>query len=62
VADGVSPKITKVIPVDRAVRYEILSQAHEVPGQAVVKVTKKDFFGPIVKNYVFTMEPDTAGR
>jgi alpha-glucuronidase len=62
VADGVSPKITKVIPADRAARYEILSQAHEVPGQAVVKVTKRDFFGPIVKNYVFTMEPDTAGR
>jgi alpha-glucuronidase len=57
---GVSPKITRVLPADRAARYEILSQAHGVPGQAVVKVSKEDFFGPIVKNYVFTMERDAA--
>ena len=31
-----------------------------VPGQAVVKVTKRDFFGPIVKNYVFNMVRDTT--
>jgi alpha-glucuronidase len=61
VAAGASPKITKVIPADRAARYQIISQAREVPGQAVVKVTKKDFFGPIVKNYVFTMERAPAG-
>jgi alpha-glucuronidase len=60
VAAGVSPRITKVIPAHRTARYEILSQAADVPGQAVVKVTKDDFFGPIVKNYVFTMERDTA--
>jgi alpha-glucuronidase len=60
VAAGASAKITKVIPTDRAARYEIVSQARAVPGQAVVKVTKQDFFGPIVKNYVFTMERDTT--
>jgi alpha-glucuronidase len=60
VAAGASAKITKVMPVDRAARYEILSQADDVPKQAVVRVTKEDFFGPIVKNYVFTMEPDTV--
>ncbi|MEO3873398.1 alpha-glucuronidase family glycosyl hydrolase [Nonomuraea sp. B12E4] len=53
---GASPKITKVIPSDRAARYEILSQADGVPGQAVVRVIKEDFFGPIVKDYVFVME------
>jgi alpha-glucuronidase len=60
VAAGSSPKITRVIPADRAARYEILSQADGVPGRAVVKVTKQDFFGPIVKNYVFTMERESA--
>ncbi|SDL82976.1 alpha-glucuronidase family glycosyl hydrolase [Nonomuraea jiangxiensis] len=54
---GASPKITKVIPADRAARYEILSQADGVPGQAVVRVTKEDFFGPLVKDYVFVMRP-----
>jgi alpha-glucuronidase len=57
---GASPKITRVIPADKAARYEIISQAADVPGQAVVKVTKNDFFGPIVKTYVFTMEPATT--
>jgi alpha-glucuronidase len=56
VPDGASPKITKVLTADRAARYEIVSQADGVPGTAVVKVTKNDFFGPLVKNYVFTME------
>jgi alpha-glucuronidase len=56
---GASPTITKVIPADRAARYEIVSQAGGVPGQAVVKVTKNDFFGPLVKNYVFTMQRAT---
>jgi alpha-glucuronidase len=60
VAAGASPRITKVIPADRATRYEILSQADDVPGQAVVRVTKEDFFGPIVKNYVFNMARGTA--
>ena len=39
---------------------ERVAQADDVPGRAVVKVTKTDFFGPIVKNYVFTMERDTT--
>lgn len=60
VPDGASPKITKVMTADRAARYEILSQADGVPGQAVVKVTKEDFFGPIVKNYIFAMEHGTT--
>lgn len=59
VAAGASPTITRVIPADREARYEILSQADTVPGQAVVKVVKEDFFGPLVKDYVFTMEPGT---
>ena len=37
VAADASPKVTKVIPADRTARYEILSRAHEVPVQAVVK-------------------------
>jgi alpha-glucuronidase len=60
VAAGAAPTITKVIPADRAARFEIVSQANGVPGQAVVKVTKDDFFGPIVKNYVFTMQQETG--
>lgn len=60
VPPGASPTITKVITADRAASYEILSQADGVPGQAVVKVTKEDFFGPIVKNYVFAMERGTT--
>ena len=28
--------------------------------QAVVKVSKTDFFGPLVKNYVFNIVPDTS--
>jgi alpha-glucuronidase len=59
VAAGASPRITDVIPADPAARYEIVSQADGVPGRAVVKVTKEDFFGPLVKNYVFEMVPDT---
>jgi alpha-glucuronidase len=60
VAAGASPTIIKVISADPAARHEIVSQADRVPGQAVVKVTKDDFFGPIVKNYVFAMEAETA--
>jgi alpha-glucuronidase len=52
---GGSPRITEVITADPAARAEIVSQADGVPGRAVVKVTKDDFFGPIVKNYVFEM-------
>jgi alpha-glucuronidase len=55
VAAGGSPRITEVITADPAARAEIVSQADGVPGRAVVKVTKNDFFGPIVKNYVFEM-------
>lgn len=57
VAAGTSPTITKVIPADPAVRYEILSQD---AGQAVVRVTGKSYFGPIVKDYVFTKVRDTT--
>jgi alpha-glucuronidase len=62
VAAGGSPRIAQVRTADPAARYEILSQAERVPGQAVVKVTKDDFFGPIVKNYVFHLVPDTTLR
>jgi alpha-glucuronidase len=60
VAAGASPRIADVITADPDARYEIVSQADSVPGQAVVKVTKDDFFGPIVKNYVFEMVRDTT--
>ena len=60
VAAGGSPAITKVIPAQRGVRYRILSQADQVPGQAVVKVTKDTSFGPVVKNYTFNLVPDTT--
>ncbi|QKV80159.1 alpha-glucuronidase family glycosyl hydrolase [Amycolatopsis sp. Hca4] len=52
-AAGASPRITKVVPADPAVRCEVLSQAAGVPGRAVVRVTGKTFFGPILKDYVF---------
>jgi alpha-glucuronidase len=57
---GARPTITKVTTADRAARHEILTQADAVPGRAVVRVTKNDFFGPIVKNYVFDMTHDPA--
>ncbi|MGI5521411.1 alpha-glucuronidase family glycosyl hydrolase [Micromonospora sp. CA-259024] len=57
---GASPTITKVRTADRKARYEIISQAGGVPGQAVVKVTTESFFGPLVKNYVFHLVPDTT--
>ncbi|MEU4473594.1 alpha-glucuronidase family glycosyl hydrolase [Micromonospora sp. NPDC023888] len=57
---GGSPTITKVRTADRKARYEIVSQAVSVPGQAVVKVTTESFFGPLVKNYVFNLVPDTT--
>jgi alpha-glucuronidase len=60
VAAGASPRITKVTTADPRARYEIVSQPKSVPGQAVVRVTKNDFFGPVVKNYVFTMVRDTT--
>jgi alpha-glucuronidase len=60
VAAGGSPVITKVIPADRRARYQILSQADQVPGRAVVKVTAESPFGPIVKNYTFDLVPDTT--
>jgi alpha-glucuronidase len=62
VAAGASPRITRVIPGDRRARTRIVSQAGGVPGRAVVKVTKDDFFGPLVKNYVFELVPDTTLR
>ena len=60
VTAGGSPTITGVIPADPAARYQIVSQAESVPGQAVVKVTKDDFFGPLVKNYVLNFVNDTT--
>ncbi|HEY6890477.1 MAG TPA: alpha-glucuronidase family glycosyl hydrolase, partial [Solirubrobacter sp.] len=60
VAAGASPAITAVTTAAPAAHAEIVSQATSVPGQAVVKVTKDDFFGPIVKNYVFNLVPDTT--
>jgi alpha-glucuronidase len=60
VTAGGSPRISAVRTADPAARYEILSQADRVPGQAVVKVTKDDFFGPLVKNYVFRFVPDST--
>jgi alpha-glucuronidase len=47
---------------DPRARHEIVSQADGVPGRAVVKVTTKGFFGPLVKNYVFDMVRDTTLR
>lgn len=57
---GASPQITAVRTADPAAHFQILSQADGVPGQAVVQVTKDDFFGPLVKNYVFNLVPDTT--
>ncbi|GAA2184660.1 alpha-glucuronidase family glycosyl hydrolase [Micromonospora lupini] len=57
---GGSPTITKVRTADRNARHQIVSQAASVPGQAVVKVTTESFFGPLVKNYVFNLVPDTT--
>ena len=59
-AAGASPAISAVRLADPAARAEIVSQATALPGQAVVKVTKDDFFGPLVKNYVFNLVPDTT--
>src|SRR3954453_12580437 len=56
---GAAPEITAVRPLDPAARAVIVSQS---AGQAVVKVTKDDFFGPLVKNYIFNLVPDTTLR
>ncbi|EHR61132.1 alpha-glucuronidase family glycosyl hydrolase [Saccharomonospora cyanea] len=60
VAAGGSPTITEVRTADLDARYEIVSQADNVPGTAVVKVTGQSFFGPLVKNYVLELVPDTT--
>lgn len=57
---GGSPTITRVETANPGARYEIVSQASGVPGTAVVKVTADSSFGPIVKNYVFDLVPDTT--
>ena len=57
---GASPRITAVVTADPAAHHQVLSQAVSVPGQAVVRVTKDDFFGPLVKHYVFDMVRDTT--
>ena len=49
--------ITAVRALDPAARAELVSQTDT---QAVVKVSKTDFFGPLVKNYVFNIVPDTS--
>ena len=59
VAAGASPAITKVRRPTRRQLPDPLP-GDSVPGQAVVSVTKNDFYGPIVKNYVFNMVPDTT--
>jgi len=56
---GGSPEITDVATADPAASYEIVAQADEVPGQAIVKATTEGFFGPLVKNYAFEMVEDT---
>ena len=62
VAAGASPQITSVRTADPRARYRIVEQAAGVPGQAVVEVTKRDFFGPLVKRYVFSFVRDTTLR
>ena len=47
---GAVPTITGVIAAD-GVRYEILKQAESISDTAIIKASKDDFFGPIVKNY-----------
>lgn len=54
---GASRTITAVRALDPGARAEIVSQSAD---QAVVKVTKTDFFGPLVKNYVLNFVPDTT--
>ncbi len=49
--------ITGVRALDPGARAELVSQTDT---QAVVKVSKTDFFGPLVKNYVFNIVPDTS--
>jgi len=51
--------ITAVRALDPEARAELVSQTDT---QAVVKVSKTDFFGPLVKNYVFDIVPDTSLR
>jgi alpha-glucuronidase len=60
VSAGASPRITDVATADPQAEVEIVSQAEGLPGRAVVKVTSEGFFGPLVKNYVFRMLPDTT--
>ena len=62
VAAGASPEITNVRLADPARARRSSRRRRRVPGQAVVKVTKTDFFGPLVKNYVFNLVPDTTLR
>jgi len=59
VPEGASPRITAV-RARRGAHYTILEQAPSVPGRAVVQVRGRSFFGPIVKNYVFELVPDTS--
>ena len=46
----------------RRARADRLAGRRACPGRPSVKVTKDDFFGPIVKNYVFNLVPDTTLR
>jgi alpha-glucuronidase len=54
---GASRTLTGLRTFDPAAKAELVSQTDE---QAVVKVSKTDFFGPLVKNYVFNLVPDTT--
>jgi alpha-glucuronidase len=54
---GATPRISRVVPAYRAASYRILQQASRVPGRAVVEVRTHAFFGPLVKDYVFNLEP-----
>ena len=54
---GSSPRITRVVTDDRSASYRILRQASQVPGKAVVEVRARSFIGPLVKDYVFDLQP-----
>lgn len=54
-----SPRITRVIPADRRASYRILQQAQGVPGTAKVEVRTQSFFGPLVKDYTFHLQPNS---
>ena len=52
-----SPRITRVVPANHATTYRIVRQASQTPGEAVVEVSTPSFFGPLVKEYDFHLQP-----